>query len=107
MVNRQRQLGEERQQLDLEVEENQSERNQKYRELRKREETMDTFLGSYTATREEELQRLASLETQVRTWLFDCNQVLTAFLRLPPCWRPWQAASSRRATSPAARPTPP
>ena len=67
MVDRQRQLGEERQQLDLEVEENQSERNQKYRELRKREETMDTFLGSYAATREEELQRLASLETQVRT----------------------------------------
>ena len=66
-LDRQRQLGEERQQLDLEVEENQSERNQKYRELRKREETMDTFLGSYTATREEELQRLASLETQVRT----------------------------------------
>ena len=42
-----RQLGEEREQLDMDLEENQSERNQKYRELKKREETMDQFLGSF------------------------------------------------------------
>ena len=33
------------------LEENQSEKNQKYRDLRKREETMDSFLASYESNR--------------------------------------------------------
>ena len=39
------------------LEENQSERNTKYRELRKREETMDTFLEGFDANKKEELER--------------------------------------------------
>ena len=62
---RMRQLGEETDQLDQDLEENQSERNQKYRELRKREETMDQFLTSYEDTRAEELERLQDLEAQI------------------------------------------
>ena len=39
------------------LEENQSERNTKYRELRKREETMDTFLDGFETSKNEELER--------------------------------------------------
>ena len=39
------------------LEENQSERNTKYRELRKREETMDSFLEGFDANKKEELDR--------------------------------------------------
>ena len=39
------------------LEENQSERNTKYRELRKREETMDSFLEGFDANKKEELER--------------------------------------------------
>ena len=48
------------------VEENQSERNQKYRELKKREETMDNFLASFEETQAEELKRIADLQMQAR-----------------------------------------
>ena len=48
------------------VEENQSERNQKYRELKKREETMDNFLASFEETQAEELKRIGDLQMQVR-----------------------------------------
>ena len=46
------------------VEENQSERNQKYRELKKREETMDNFLASFEETQAEELKRIGDLQMQ-------------------------------------------
>ena len=48
------------------MEENQSERNQKYRELKKREETMDNFLASFEETQAEELKRIGDLQMQVR-----------------------------------------
>ena len=44
------------------VEENQ--RNQKYRELKKREETMDNFLASFEETQAEELKRIGDLQMQ-------------------------------------------
>jgi hypothetical protein len=37
--------------LFQDLEENQSEKNQKYRDLRKREETMDSFLASFESNR--------------------------------------------------------
>ena len=49
------------------VEENQSERNQKYRELKKREETMDNFLASFEETQAEELKRIGDL--QMQAWI--------------------------------------
>ena len=52
-----RSLTEARDQLDQDLEENQSERNQKYRE-----ERMDQFLQSFDDTKEEEQQKLTELE---------------------------------------------
>ena len=59
-------MQEEHNQLDQDLEENQSERNQKYRELRKREETMDTFLATFEENKSQELERLADLEQQIQ-----------------------------------------
>ena len=59
-------LQEEQSQLDQDIEENQSERNQKYRELRKREESMDQFLASYEESKATELERLSELEQSIQ-----------------------------------------
>ncbi|XP_076056590.1 intraflagellar transport protein 74 homolog isoform X2 [Oratosquilla oratoria] len=52
---------EEMHQLDLDLEENQSERSQKYRELRKREETMEEFMETFEQAHAEEQKRLDDL----------------------------------------------
>ena len=80
---KQRLLGEEREQLDQDLEENQSERNQKYRELRKREETMDQFLNGYEDTKAEELERLQDLETQIAQLLEAMSNNLESVGHLP------------------------
>ena len=59
-----RSLTEARDQLDQDLEENQSERNQKYRE-----ERMDQFLQSFDDTKEEEQQKLTELEGQIPSLL--------------------------------------
>ena len=102
MVDWQRQLGEERQQLDLEVEENQSERNQKYRELRKREETMDTFLGSYAATREEELhQDVNQRECRGRSAARCPRGAATSAVGRSAAWSPRRSTATSTSTSTA------
>ncbi len=58
-------LQDEHQQLDQDLEENQSERNQKYRELRRREENMDQFLSGFESAMAQELERLSSQEAEV------------------------------------------
>ena len=58
-----------RDQPDQDLEENQSEMNQKYRELKKREERMDQFLQSFDDTKEEEQQKLTELEGQIPSLL--------------------------------------
>ena len=63
------QVQEEMGQLDMDLEDNMSERNQKYRELKKREETMDAFTGSLESNMEEELERLQSLGEQITRML--------------------------------------
>ena len=57
-------LTEARDQPDQDLEENQSERNQKYRE-----ERMDQFLQSFDDTKEEEQQKLTELEGQIPSLL--------------------------------------
>ena len=47
------------------MEESQSERHQKYRELRRREETMESFLSTYEENREAELNRIQELEGNI------------------------------------------
>lgn len=45
-----------------EIEENQSERSQKYRELRKREETMQVFIKDFEQNKAKELDRIQTIE---------------------------------------------
>ena len=78
-----RQVQEEMGQLDMDLEDNMSERNQKYRELKKREETMDAFLGSFESNREEELERLQSLEEQITRMLSTMSSSLETAGHLP------------------------
>ena len=61
-----RHLQDEQSQLDQDLEENQSERNQKYRELRSREANMDSFLEKFEENQANELERLSELEQQIQ-----------------------------------------
>lgn len=77
------QLNEEQSQLDQDLEENQSERNQKYRELRKREETMDQFLASFDENKTQELERISGLEKQVQNMTEEMSRSLEQAGHLP------------------------
>ncbi|KAG7167404.1 Intraflagellar transport protein 74-like [Homarus americanus] len=75
---------EERERLLLqELEENQSERSQKYRELRKREETMEQFLTTFEQNKQEELSRLEILENNNVALLEKLSRHLAHFKHLP------------------------
>ena len=78
-----RSLTEARDQLDQDLEENQSERNQKYRELKKREETMDQFLQAFDDTKEAEQQKLTELEGQISSLLEGMSRNLVSVGHLP------------------------
>ena len=78
-----RSLTEARDQLDQDLEENQSERNQKYRELKKREETMDQFLQAFDDTKEAEQQKLTELEGQISGLLEGMSRNLVSVGHLP------------------------
>ena len=78
-----RHLQEEQSQLDQELEENQSERNQKYRELRKREENMDAFLENFETNKVQENERISELEREVRTLTEEMSKLLSHAGHLP------------------------
>lgn len=50
------------QSMEQEIDENKSERSQKYRELKRREETMELFLASFEQSKVEEIEKLEQLE---------------------------------------------
>ncbi|RVE51132.1 hypothetical protein evm_004275 [Chilo suppressalis] len=52
-------------QAEQDLEEGNSERHQKYRELKKREETMDAFMASYEDNVKKEKERIAQLEKDI------------------------------------------
>ncbi|KAM6473854.1 intraflagellar transport protein 74 homolog isoform 3-T3 [Liasis olivaceus] len=52
-------------QLDMDLEEHQGEKNLKYKELKKREESMDNFLESFEETKNQELERKAQIEANI------------------------------------------
>ncbi|XP_060093172.1 intraflagellar transport protein 74 homolog [Heteronotia binoei] len=52
-------------QLDMDLEEHQGEKNLKYKELKKREESMDSFLESFEDMRNQELERKAQIESNI------------------------------------------
>ncbi|XP_078461488.1 intraflagellar transport protein 74 homolog isoform X2 [Lampetra fluviatilis] len=58
-------LNEEIGQLENDIEEHQGERNQKYKELKKREESMDEFLSAFEENRRQEVERKAELEAAI------------------------------------------
>ncbi|MPC73801.1 Intraflagellar transport protein 74 [Portunus trituberculatus] len=77
------QLQDECQQLDQELDENKSERSQKYRELRKREETIDSFLSTFEESKKEELSRLEVLENNNVALLEKLSRHLAHLKQLP------------------------
>lgn len=77
------QLNEEQSQLDRDIEESQSERNTKYRELRRREETMDTFLEGFDSNKEQELERCAELEKEIEKLTVTMSHALTSVDHIP------------------------
>lgn len=71
-------------QLDQELEENQSEKNVKYRDLRKREEAMDQFLQSFEDNKQQELERCIDLHQKVsRLFRKSSRKITPIFLTKP------------------------
>uniref|UniRef100_A0A2R8Z621 Intraflagellar transport 74 n=1 Tax=Pan paniscus TaxID=9597 RepID=A0A2R8Z621_PANPA len=65
---------EEIRQLDMDLEEHQGEMNQKYKELKKREEHMDTFIETFEETKNQELKRKAQIEANIVALLEHCSR---------------------------------
>ncbi|XP_064626077.1 intraflagellar transport protein 74 homolog isoform X2 [Lineus longissimus] len=74
---------EEIRQLDMDIEESQGERNQKYRELKKREETMNEFLDAFDETRHQEMQRISNLEANIVALLEHMSRNMARVTHLP------------------------
>ncbi|KAK2514971.1 intraflagellar transport protein 74 homolog [Columba livia] len=53
------------QQLDMDLENHQGEENWKYKELKKREESMDNFLETFEEVKNQELERKAQIEASI------------------------------------------
>eukprot|EP00076_Gallus_gallus_P007651 XP_003643118.1 intraflagellar transport protein 74 homolog [Gallus gallus] len=53
------------QQLDMDLEKRQGEENRKYKELKKREESMDSFLETFEEVKNQELERKAQIEANI------------------------------------------
>ncbi|XP_075787577.1 intraflagellar transport protein 74 homolog isoform X1 [Pelodiscus sinensis] len=51
--------------LDMDLEEQQGEKNMKYKELKKREESMDNFLETFEEMKTQELERKAQIEANI------------------------------------------
>ncbi|XP_067677226.1 intraflagellar transport protein 74 homolog [Haliotis asinina] len=83
LQERTEQIQEEVRQLDLDIEENQGERNQKYKELKKREENMDEFLNTYEASKSHELQRITELEGSIVEAMERMSRNMGRFSHLP------------------------
>ncbi|XP_052098080.1 intraflagellar transport protein 74 homolog [Mytilus californianus] len=77
------QVQEEIRQLDIDIEENQGERNQKYKELKKREETIDEFLNSFEESKHQEHQRVTQLEQNTIAILEHMSRNMGRFSALP------------------------
>ena len=65
------------------MDENKSERSQKYRELRKREETMEQFMENFEQNRQEEIKRLEDMENNNVAMLEKISRNLSHFGNLP------------------------
>ncbi|XP_054713289.1 intraflagellar transport protein 74 homolog [Uloborus diversus] len=70
-------------QLDQELEENQGEKVNKYRELKKREETMDIFLSSFDDTHSDAQEKKNQLESTTVSLLEKLSRNLSHFHHIP------------------------
>ncbi|KAG7477147.1 hypothetical protein MATL_G00091030 [Megalops atlanticus] len=68
------QINDEMRQLDNDMEEHQGERNQKYKELKKREENMDNFLEAFEDTKAQELERSRQTQASIVALLEHCSR---------------------------------
>lgn len=71
------------QQIDLDLEENQGAKSQKFKELKKREETMDDFLENFDMTKEQDTEKIALLERNIVTILNSMSGDMQAVNQLP------------------------
>lgn len=71
------------QQIDMDLEDSQGEKNQKYKELKKREETMDEFLQTFEDTKRQELEKIGVFEQNIVTVLNSMSGDLQASSHLP------------------------
>ncbi|KAI0209160.1 intraflagellar transport 74 [Lamellibrachia satsuma] len=76
-------ISDEIRQLDIGIEENQGERNQKYKDLKRREETMDEFLTSFDETKAQEMDKIEQLESNVVLILEHMSRNMARFTHLP------------------------
>lgn len=71
------QVTEEMRQLDNDMEESQGERSQKYKELKKKEETMNSFLETYDEVRAQELERHRQTQASIVALLEHSSRNMT------------------------------
>lgn len=71
------------QQLDMDLEEHQGERNVKYKELKKREETMDEFLETFEEVKANEQARKQQLESNIVNVLEHMSRGMARTKHLP------------------------
>lgn len=69
--------------LDQELEDHQGERISKYRELKKREETMDTFLSTFDENQTAGFDKKTQLETTIVSLLEKFSRNLGHFQHIP------------------------
>uniref|UniRef100_G1S2T2 Intraflagellar transport 74 n=1 Tax=Nomascus leucogenys TaxID=61853 RepID=G1S2T2_NOMLE len=77
------QFNEEIRQLDMDLGEHQGEMNQKYKELKKREEHMDAFLETFEETKNQELERKAQIEANIVALLEHCSRNINRMKQIP------------------------
>ncbi|XP_033636610.1 intraflagellar transport protein 74 homolog [Asterias rubens] len=76
-------LTDEIQQLDLDLEEHQGEKNMKYKELKKREETMTEFLDTFEETKAQESEHKSNLEENIVAILSHMSRNLSRTKHMP------------------------
>ncbi|CAD5124370.1 DgyrCDS12662 [Dimorphilus gyrociliatus] len=71
------------QQIDMDLEDSQGEKNQKYKELKKREETMDEFLNTFEDAKKQEIEKTGTVESTIVQLLNSISGDLQAYAHLP------------------------
>lgn len=69
--------------LDMDLEEHQGERTAKYKELKKREETMQEFLNGFEESKSEELSQCKQLQTNIVTLLERVSRAMIQTKHMP------------------------